>query len=87
MEIWDEHPVIALCTAKTDVILVQIDKNDFKKFLATVPDTREKLFAGTIKKWRNLESLFHKNIKLLAEDIERIDKDEQLLMQQREQIK
>ena len=87
MEIWDEHPVIALCTAKTDVILVQIDKNDFKKFLATVPDTREKLFAGTIKKWRNLESLFHKNINLLAEAIERIDKDEQLLMQQREQIK
>ena len=87
MELWDNHPIIALCTAKTDVILVQVDKNDFKKFLATVPDTREKLFILTIKKLRNLEELYHKNINLLAEAIEKIDKDEKLLMQQREQIK
>ena len=62
MELWDDHPVIAQCKAKTNVELIEINKKDFKKFLNRVPDVRDKLWSGTLSKWRNLEILFHKNI-------------------------
>ena len=86
MELWDNHPIIAMCTAKTDVVLIKIDKNDFKKFLNRSTIVREKIYSGTIKKWRNLEIIFHKNIELLAEAIQKINKDEELLHQQQKQI-
>ena len=86
MELWDDHPIIAKCTAKTDVVLIKIDKNDFKKFLNRSNIVREKVYSGTIKKWRNLEIIFHKNIELLAEAIQKINKDEELLHHQQNQI-
>lgn len=86
MELWDDHPVIALCTAKTDVELIEINKKDFRKFLNRVPDVRDKLWSGTIEKWRNLENLFYKNIKALAGATQKINNDERLLFEQQKKI-